>query len=116
MRLATEFLASLPDFKLNEHRAAFDLTTATSKCHWLFLKPRQLLFFFQEPIHLATKWRNHLLLFTAQLRFAQQRISIEHIIDIMEDSNYSKLDHRLNRTNVNSKDRQFLFLCENIIT
>ena len=84
MCLASEFVASLPNFKLNERRAAFDLlTTTTSKWFWFFLKPKQLLLFFQEPIHLATKWRNRLLSSTADLRLGRQRISIQHLIDII---------------------------------
>ena len=114
MRLASEFFASLPNFKLNERRAAFDLSTTTPKWSWFFLKPKQLLLFFQDPIHLATKWRNRLLSSTADLRLGRQRISIQHLIDIVEDSNYSKLDHGLNRSDINPKDRQNFHSCVKI--
>jgi hypothetical protein len=109
MRLASEFFASLPNCKLNERRAAFDLTTTTSKWFWFYLKGKQLLLFFQDPIHLATKWRNRLLSSTAQLRLGRQ-----HIIDIIEDSNYSKLDHGLTRSDLNPKDRQNFNSCVKI--
>ena len=114
IRLASEFFASLPNFRLNEHRATFDLTTVTSKWHWFFLNPTQLLLFFPDPIHLATKWRNRLLSSTARLRFGQQRLSIEHLVEIIEDFNYSKLEHGLNRTNVNPKDRENFHSCVKI--
>jgi hypothetical protein len=43
---------------------------------------------------------------TAQLCFGRQHISIEHLINIVEDANYSKLDHGLTRTDINPKGRQ----------
>ncbi|CAF5166390.1 unnamed protein product, partial [Rotaria magnacalcarata] len=108
MRLVSGFFASLPYFKLDERRAAFDLTTTTTttKWPWFYSRSKQLLLFFQDPIHLATKWRNRLLSSTAQLRLGTQHISIEHLIDIIEDSNYSKLDHGLTRSDLNPKDHQ----------
>lgn len=116
MRLASEFFASLPYYKLAERRVAFDLTTTTSQWSWFYLRSKQLLLFFQDPIHLATKWRNRLLFSTAQLRLGTQYISIEHLIDIIEDSAYSKLDHGLTRSDLNPKDRQNFNSCIKICT
>ncbi|CAF4628340.1 unnamed protein product [Rotaria socialis] len=114
MRLVSGFFASLPYFKLDERRAAFDLTATTTKWPWFYLRSKQLLLFFQDPIHLATKWRNRLLSSTAQLRLGTQHISIDHLIDIVEDSNYSKLDHGLTRSDLNPKDRQNFNSCVKI--
>lgn len=111
MRLASEFFASLPYFRLNERQTAFDLTTIIGKWSWFFLKGRQLLLFLQDPIHLVTKWRNRLLTSTAQLCIGQRDISIEHLFDIIENPNYSKLDHGLTRSDLNPKDRQNFNSC-----
>lgn len=111
MRLASEFFASLPYFRLNERQIAFDLTAMTGKWCWFYLKGRQLLLFLQDPIHLVTKWRNRLLTSTAQLCIGQQDISIEHLFDIIENPNHSKLDHGLTRSDLNPKDRQNFSSC-----
>lgn len=104
MRLASGFFASLPHFKLNEHEEAFDLVI--SKWSWFYLKQKQLLLFLQDGIHVITKWRNRLLSSTAELRFGSQYISIQHLFDIIENTNYTKLDHGLTRSDLNPKDRQ----------
>lgn len=116
MRLANGFFASLPYFKLDERPAAFDLTTVATKWPWFYLRSKQLLLFFQDPTHLAIKWRNRLLSSTARLRFGTQSILIEHLIDIVEDSGYSKLDHGLTRSDLNTKDRQNFSSCTKIVT
>lgn len=113
MRLASGFFASLPNFKLNEHQESFDFKTV-SQWPWFYLRNKQLLLFYQDPVHLVTKWRNRLLSATAQLRFGQQYISMEHLVDIIEDSGYSKLDHGLTRTDLNPKDRQNYNSCVKI--
>jgi len=110
MRLASEFFASLPNFRLNEHEKAFDLKTV-AKYPWFYLKDRQLLLFFQDPTHLVTKWRNRLLSSTAQLRIGHQYIIMEHLFNIIEDNNYSKLDHGLTRSDLNPKDKQNYASC-----
>jgi hypothetical protein len=113
MRLASGFFASLPHFKLNEHQASFDFKIV-SQWPWFYLRNKQLLLFYQDPVHLVTKWRNRLLSTTAQLRFGQQYISMEHLVDIIEDIGYSKLDHGLTRTDLNPKDRQNYNSCVRI--
>jgi hypothetical protein len=113
MRLASGFFASLPHFQLSEHQEAFECKSVSS-WPWFYLRKRQLLLFFQDGIHIVTKWRNRLLSSTAQLRFGRQHISMEHLIDIVEDENYSKLDHGLTRTDINPKDRQNYNSCVRI--
>ncbi|CAF1531052.1 unnamed protein product [Adineta ricciae] len=98
---------------INTVKTLFDLTISV-KWSCLYLKPKQLLLFFQDPIHLVTKWRNRLLSSTAQLRFGQQYISIEHLIDIIENSSYCKLDHGLTRSDLSPKDRQNFSSCVKI--
>ncbi|CAF3173545.1 unnamed protein product [Rotaria socialis] len=116
MRLASGFFSSLPYFKLEERDAAFDLTAIVTKWPWFYLRGRQVLLFFQDPIHLATKWRNRLLSSTARLRFGVQSILMKHIIDILEDSGYSKLDHGLTLSDLNPKDRHNLKSFTKIVT
>jgi hypothetical protein len=72
MRLVSGFFASLPNFKLHEHPNAFKVNL-TSKWPWFYLRQEQLLLFFQDPTHLATKWRNRLLSSTAQLGVYRDR-------------------------------------------
>lgn len=63
---------------------------------------------------MATKWRNRLLSSTAQLCIGEQTITIEHLRDIIESGQYTKLDHNLIRTDLNLKDRQNYRSCERI--
>ena len=113
MRLASGFFASSSHFKLNEHKEAFNIETP-STWSWFYLRKRQLLLFFQDATHLVTKWRNRLLSSTAQLHLGRQRISMEHLIDILNDNTYSKLDHGLTRTDLNPKDKQNYHSCVRI--
>ncbi|CAF4984796.1 unnamed protein product [Rotaria magnacalcarata] len=105
MRLASDFFLSLPHFKFIEHQEAFNLNN-TAQWPWFYLRKKQLFLFFQDATHLVTKWRNRLLSSTAQLIVGQQSITIQHVADIIENSNYTKLDHGLNRSDLNPKDRQ----------
>ena len=63
---------------------------------------------------MATKWRNRLLSSTAQLCIGEQTITIEHLQDIIERREYTKLDHNLIRTDLNPKDRQNYRSCERL--
>jgi hypothetical protein len=113
MRLVSGFFASLPNLKLHEHPNAFKINL-TSKWPWFYLRQEQLLLFLQDPTHLVTKWRNRLLSSTAQLCIGQQTITIEHLRDIIESGQYTKLDHNLIRSDLNPKDRQNYRSCERI--
>ncbi|CAF3345749.1 unnamed protein product [Rotaria sp. Silwood2] len=53
-----------------------------------------------------TKWRSRLLSSTAELRLDDQPISINHLYDIINNENYTKLDHGLTKSDINPKDRQ----------
>jgi hypothetical protein len=115
MRLVSGFFASLPNFKLHEHPNAFKVNL-TSKWPWFYLRQEQLLLFFQDPTHLATKWRNRLLSSTAQLCIGQQTITMDHLRNIIESEKYTKLDHNLISTDLNPKDRQNYRSCERLVS
>ena len=110
MRLMSGFFASCPGFDFHSHSRAFKVKRV-SHWSWFFLRSEQALLFFQDPIHLATKWRNRLLSPKTQLHFGSQSILIDHLQNIIEDDNYSKLDHGLTRSDVNPKDRQNFTSC-----
>ncbi|CAF1558925.1 unnamed protein product, partial [Didymodactylos carnosus] len=105
MRLASGFFASLPHFKFHDHLHLFKIQLP-SQWSWFYLRPQQLLLFFQDPIHLVTKWRNRLLSTTADLCLGQDRITMEHLRDILNSDQYTKLDHGLTKSDLNPKDRQ----------
>lgn len=113
MRLAYGFFASLPCFKLHDHPEAFTLYSGPQRS-WFYLKPKQMFIFFQDSIHLATKWRNRLLSSHADLRFGCEVVSLTHLHEILNDEKYSKLDHALTWTDVNPKDRQNYRSCTKI--
>ncbi|CAF4316655.1 unnamed protein product, partial [Rotaria sp. Silwood2] len=113
MRLVSGFFASLPNFKLHQHPNAFKINL-TSEWPWFYLRQEQLFLFLQDATHLATKWRNRLLSSTAQLCIGEQIITIEHLQDIIDNDQYTKLDHNLIRTDLNPKDRQNYRSCERL--
>lgn len=115
MRLMSGFFASCPGFDFHSHSRAFIVSKA-AQWSWFFLRSEQSLLFFQDPIHLATKWRNRLLSAKAQLCFGNQSISIGHLQNIIDDDNYSKLDHGLTRSDVNPKDRQNFASCVKLVS
>jgi hypothetical protein len=110
MRLMSGFFASLPNFQVHQHPQAFQIKT-TSRWPWFYLREQQLLLFFKDATHLVTKWRNRLLSSTAELRLGNQFISINHLHDIIDDENYTKLDHGLTKSDINPKDRQNYSSC-----
>jgi len=115
MRLASNFFASLPNFKLDKHQNAFKINIPKNWT-WFFLNRNQLFLFFQDPVHLVTKWRNRLLSSTADLCFGNDKISIAHIEELINNNNYSKLDHCLTKSDINPKDRQNYNSCIKLIT
>ena len=78
MRLVTGFLLSLPNIKSHERIAAFEIQP-DSNWRWFFLRRKQLFLVFQEPIHIAMKWRNRLLSRATKLIVGKYNISIEHL-------------------------------------
>jgi hypothetical protein len=115
MRLASSFFASLPNFKLDQHQHAFKINIPNDWT-WFFLNKNQLLLFFQDPVHLVTKWRNRLLSTTADLSFGNDKISIAHVEQLIDNNNYTKLDHCLTKSDINPKDRQNYHSCIKLIS
>ncbi|CAF4105993.1 unnamed protein product, partial [Adineta steineri] len=113
MRLLSGLFGSLPNYKLYEHPNAFRIDQV-SKWPWYYLRKDQLLLFSQDGTHIITKWRNRLLSSTANFCIGQYVISTDHLRNIIEDSQYTKLDHSLNHTDLNPKDKQNYRSCEKI--
>jgi hypothetical protein len=115
MRLASNFFASLPNFKLDKHQHAFEIDIPNDWT-WFFLNRNQLFLFFQDPVHLVTKWRNRLLSSKADLCIGNDKISMAHIEQLINNNNYTKLDHGLTKSDINPKDRQNYNSCIKLIS
>lgn len=115
MRLASNFFASLPNFKLDKHQHAFQIDIPNDWT-WFYLNRNQLFLFFQDPVHLVTKWRNRLLSSTAELCLGKDEIRMAHIEDLINNDSYTKLDHCLTKSDINPKDRQNYRSCINLIS
>ncbi|CAM4897582.1 unnamed protein product [Rotaria socialis] len=114
-RLASVFFSSLSDLQLDKHQHAFRIDLS-KHWTWSFLRSSQLFLFFQDPVHLVTKWRNRLLSSTTDLHFGFDKINISHIKALINDSHYTKLDHGLTSSDINPKDRQNYNSCIKIIS
>jgi hypothetical protein len=115
MRLTSGFFAELPNAPLYKNPGAFSINMKHTWT-WFFLRPQQLLLFMQDPIHLATKWRNRMLSETAQLTIGLQTVRLQHLIDVIDDEILSKIDHGLTISDLNPKDRQnFSILFKDLI-
>ena len=115
MRLASHFFASLPNFKLDQHRSAFKIDLSKDWT-WFFLNRKQLFLFLQDPVHLVTKWRNRLLSSTAELCFGNDEIRMGHVETLLNNDNYTKLDHCLTKSDIDPKDRQNYQSCIRLIS
>lgn len=115
MRFGSSFFASLPNFGLDVHRCVFKIHIP-NKWNWFFLNQNQLFLFFQDPVHLVTKWRNRLLSSTTNLCFGNDKITIMHIKELLDDDSLTRLDHGLTKADVNPKDRQNYKSCINLIS
>ncbi|CAF1508847.1 unnamed protein product, partial [Didymodactylos carnosus] len=113
MRLAMGFFADVPNSRLFENPDAFVIKIFPTWT-WFFLRNRQLLLFIQDPIHLATKWRNRMLSKTAQMIIGQQTVNLQHLADIIDDDRLSKIDHGLTISDLNPRDRQNFQSCSKI--
>ncbi|CAF4539581.1 unnamed protein product [Rotaria socialis] len=69
-----------------------------------------------NPPHLITKWRNRLLSSTANLCYGNDKISIKHIENLIDNTNYTKLVHGLIMSDINPKDRQNYHSCIKLIS
>lgn len=105
MRLASGFFASAHNLYLEMSQYSFNIKTSADWT-WFYLPKNQMFLFFQDSVHLVTKWRNRLLSSTADLKLGNYRISIDHIESLIDTDNYTKLDHGLTRSDINPKDRQ----------
>lgn len=115
MRLASGFFASLSDLQLDKHQDAFTINIP-EHWTWFFLRNKQLFLFLQDPTHLVTKWRNRLLSSTTDLCFGVDKINIKHIEALINNSDYTKLDHGLTSIDINPKDRQNYNSCIKLIS
>ncbi|CAF1088693.1 unnamed protein product [Rotaria magnacalcarata] len=115
MRLASNFFASLPNFKLQKHEHAFKIDIPNDWT-WFFLSRNQLFLFFQDPVHIVTKWRNRLLSSTADLYIGNDKISMAHIEQLINNNHYTKLDHGLTKSDIQPKDRQNYNSCIKLIS
>ena len=62
--------------------------------------------FFQDPVHIVTKWHNRLLSSTADLFIGNDKISMAHMEQLINSNSYTKLDHGLTKSDISPKDRQ----------
>lgn len=115
MRLASGFFASSSYFRLEKHQQAFSIDIPKDWT-WFFLQTTQLFLFYQDPVHLITKWRNRLFSTTADLCFGIDKITIKHIKELIDDDQYTKLDHGLTKSDINPNDRQNFRSCIKIIS
>ena len=76
------------------------------------MKEQQILLFMQDPIHIATKFRNRLLSEVASMKMGKYLIDKQHIIYLIES--YNKIEHSLIKCDVNIKDRQNFPSCRRI--
>ncbi|CAM4969014.1 unnamed protein product [Rotaria socialis] len=79
---------------------------------WFFMSGQQILLFMQDPIHVATKFRNRLLSEIASMKMGDYHVSIEHLINLIESKN--KIEHNLIKSDICPKDRQNYASCRRI--
>ena len=103
MRLCSRLFAELPNLNLFKYNDPFDIKIP-KHWTWFFMKEQQIMFFMQDPIHIATKFRNRLLSKVAKLKMGDYSISDQDLIDLIESK--SKIEHNLVRCDVNPKDKQ----------
>lgn len=115
MRLCSGFFAPLHNQILNAHQHSFKIDIPAD-WNWFFLSKTQLFIFFQDPVHLVTKWRNRLLSSTANLWLGKDRITMTHIESLISNDKLTKLDHGLTKSDINPRDRQNFRSCLKLIT
>lgn len=115
MRITSGFFASSPNVDPDKTQHAFEIRTSDDWT-WFFLRKHQMFLFFQDSVHLVTKWRNRLLSSTADLDFGNYKISISHVEKMIDGEEYTKLDHGLTKSDINPKDRQNYRSCIRLIS
>ena len=111
MKLVLGFRASLPNMRLSDRSDAFEVSIPND-WDWFFLRPRQLILCFQDPVHLCTKLRNRLLSNTAEMIIGNQRVSLDVLSTMIASSN--KLNHGFVKSDIYPRDRQNFASCEKI--
>lgn len=110
--LCLGYFAQLTSIDLLSKPEAFHIELPHSWSSWFYLRPRQLLLFFQDSTHLVTKLRNRMLSSTTRLIIGGNHISLQHLEDII--LNYSKIDHNLVMSDLYVTDRQNYSSCVKI--
>ncbi|CAF3029052.1 unnamed protein product [Rotaria sp. Silwood2] len=104
MRLVLESFADFFNTRLLDNPDAFLIRIPTTWV-WFFLRNRQPLLFIRYATDLITKWRNRMLPTIAQIIMDQQTVTLQHLVDIIDDEKLWKVGHRLTISNLNPKDR-----------
>ena len=112
MRTISGFFTTAPNIKLHERPEAFEIYPPES-WSWFFLRPRQLVLFMQDNVHLVTKWRNRILSTTAELTIGDFRVTSQDLLDLLSSPDM-KLEHNLVTSDVNPRDRQNFLTCKKI--
>ena len=112
MRLMSGFYANIPNF--DEHFPPSLFSIQISNWSWYYLRSDQLFVFMQDATHLATKLRNRLLSKTAFLQIGDTRITMEHLQNLLDNPELSRLDHGLIKSDLNPSDRQNFRSCVRI--
>jgi hypothetical protein len=112
MRLMSGFYANLSNF--DRHLGPLAFSIQTGDWPWYFLRSEQLFVFMQDATHLVTKLRNRLLSKKAVLQIGDTRITMEHLQNILDNPELSRLDHGLTQTDLNPSDRQNFRSCARI--
>ena len=111
MKLISGFFASLPNIEISGRRDAFEVSVPVD-WSWFFLRRRQLVLCFQDPIHICTKLRNRLLSSTAEMFIGSQRVSMDALSELIASGN--KLVHGLVKSDIYPRDKQNFASCEKI--
>ena len=90
MRLCSRFFAELPNLNLFKNHDEFSINILR-QWSWFFMTEQQILLFMQDPIHVATKFRNRLLSQVASMKMGKYLIDKEHIIYLIES--HIKIEH-----------------------
>ncbi|CAF2958662.1 unnamed protein product [Rotaria sp. Silwood2] len=112
MRIISGFFIHTPNMTLHQLPEAFRIVLPGS-WDWFFLRSQQLLLFFQDATHLATKWRNRILSSKAELTIGNFQIKMQHLLDLLTSPD-KKIEHNLVQTDVNPKDKQNFPSCKKI--
>jgi hypothetical protein len=108
MRLCSRFFATLPNFNILKYPDIFH-TKIPKEWSWFFMEEQQILFFMQDGIHIATKFRNRLLSEIAHMKIGSYSIDIQDVFDLIALEN--KVKHNLIKCDVDPKDRQNFASC-----